>query len=177
MNIAVDAGLVGLEGGPIDIAGMMLGKKDRPLGHGKMTSAPPEPSLFVDIPFITTPSVDVSASIHRIGEHMMNPGVGRRDPTDLAFHVRAHREVKTLGAEPEPDLADRSQFGELREDRAEGVDDGFVGMKTHFAVRFSPVLRQMQIDAGFCSLLSKETATSLGGNVRATNKPQNGSAS
>lgn len=40
-----------------------------------------------------------------------------------------------------------------------------------------PVLRQMQIDAGFCSLLSKETATSLGGNVRATNKPQNGSAS
>jgi len=40
-----------------------------------------------------------------------------------------------------------------------------------------PVLRQMQIDAGCCSLLSKETATSLGGNVRATNKPQNGSAS
>ena len=34
-----------------------------------------------------------------------------------------------------------------------------------------PVLRQMQIDAGFCSLLSKDTATSLGGNVRATNKP------
>src|SRR6516225_3585443 len=33
------------------------------------------------------------------------------------------------------------------------------------------VLRQMQIDAGSCSLLSKETATSLGGNVRATNKP------
>lgn len=44
-------------------------------------------------------------------------------------------------------------------------------------VRIEGVLRQMQIDAGFCSLLSKETATSLGGNVRATNKPQNGSAS
>src|SRR5207244_8672213 len=105
---------------------------------GQMTSAPSEPSLFVDIAFMTTPSVDVSASIHRMGEHIMNRGVSGSDPTDLAFHVLAHGEGKTLGTEPEPDLADRSPFGEFRKDRAEGVDDGCVGMKTHFAICFSP---------------------------------------
>jgi len=67
MNVRVDADLIGLKRGPIDVAGMVLGKKYRPLGHGQMTSAPPEPSLFVDIAFMATPSVDVSASIHRIG--------------------------------------------------------------------------------------------------------------
>jgi group II intron reverse transcriptase/maturase len=35
---------------------MMLGKKYRPLRHGQMTSALPEPSLFVDIAFMATPS-------------------------------------------------------------------------------------------------------------------------
>ena len=87
MNIAVDAGLVGLEGGPIDVAGMMLGKQDRPLGHGQMTSASAESALLIDVPFMTTSSVEISASIHRIGEYVMDRSVCRRDPTDRVFHV------------------------------------------------------------------------------------------
>ena len=150
-NVRVDAGLVGLERGPIAVAGMMLAKEHRPLRYGQMTSAPSEPSLFVDIAFMTTPSVDVSASIHRMGEHIMNRGVSGSDPTDLAFHVLAHGEGKTLGTEPEPDLADRSQFGEFRKDRAEGVDDGCVGMKTHFAICFSPHEAHGQASAQFAA--------------------------
>jgi hypothetical protein len=37
-----------------------------------------------------------------------------------------------------PDLADGSKFGEFRKDGADAADDGFVGMKTNFAVLFSP---------------------------------------
>ena len=94
--------------------------------------------MFIDITFMTRLSVGVSASIHRIGEHVMDGSVSRSDPTDLTFHVGSQREGKTLGAEPKPDLADRSQFGEFRKDGADGADDGFVGMKTNFAVLFSP---------------------------------------
>jgi hypothetical protein len=94
--------------------------------------------LFIDIPFLARPSVDVSARIHRMGEHLMDRGIRGSDPTDLAFPVPAHGEGKALGAEPEPDLAGRSPFGELRKDRAAGGDDGGVGMETPFALGFSP---------------------------------------
>ena len=166
--MAVDAGLVGLERGPIDVAGMMFGKKHRPLGHGQMTSSLAEPSLFVDVAFLMRPPVDVRASIHRIGEYGMDRGVGRSDPTDLAFHVRARREGQTLGAEPEPDLADRSQFGEFRKDRADDVDHGFVGMKTHFAVLFSPHEAHGQAAAQFsaCGFVANATLESCAKDVK-----------
>jgi hypothetical protein len=38
LNVGADAGLVRLEGCPIDEPGMMFGEKYRPLGHGQMTS-------------------------------------------------------------------------------------------------------------------------------------------
>jgi hypothetical protein len=94
--------------------------------------------LFVDITLMPRLSVGVSASIHRIGEHVMKGSVSWSDPTDLTFHVGSQRKGKTLGAEPKPYLADRSKFRELRKDRADGADDSFVGMKTNFAVLFSP---------------------------------------
>jgi len=138
MNVGVDAGLVGLERRPIDEPGMVFGKKNGPLGHGQMTSSSSEHSLFIDITLMTRLSVGVSASIHRIGEHVMEGSVSRSNPTDLTFHVGSQREGKTLRAEPKPDLADGSKFGEFRKDGADAADDGFVGMKTNFAVLFSP---------------------------------------
>jgi hypothetical protein len=87
---------------------------------------------------MTTLPVGVRANIHRIGEHMMDGGVSRGNPADLTFHVSAQRKGKALGAEPKPDLADRSKLCELREDGADSTDDSFVGMKTNLAVLFSP---------------------------------------
>src|ERR1700751_1778086 len=138
MNVGVDACLVGLERRPIDEPGMVFGKKYGPLSHRQMTSSSSEHSLFIDITLMTRFSVGVSASIHRISEHMMDGRVSRSDPTDLTFHVGSQREGKTLGAEPKPDLADRSKFREFRKDRADSADHSFVGMKTNFAVFFSP---------------------------------------
>ena len=68
----------------------------------------------------------------------MDRSVRRRDPTDRVFHVPPHREEKALGAEPKPDLADRSQFPEFRKDRVDGADHCFIGWETNFAVAFSP---------------------------------------
>jgi len=138
MNVGVDACLVGLERRPIDEPGMVLGQKHGPLGHGQMTSSSSEHSLFIDITLMTRFSVGVSASIHRIGEHVMEGSVSGSNPTDRTFHVGSQREGKTLRAEPKPDLADGSKFGEFRKDGADAADDGFVGMKTNFAVLFSP---------------------------------------
>jgi hypothetical protein len=86
MNVGVDACLVGLERRPINEPGMVFGQKHGPLGHGHMTSSSSEHSSFIDITLMTRFSVGASASIHRIGEHVMEGRVSRSDPTDLTFH-------------------------------------------------------------------------------------------
>src|SRR6516164_3949952 len=103
-----------------------------------MTSAATESSLLVQVPFMTALSIDVSASIHRIGEDVMDGGIGRRDPTDRTLHVLPHGEGEALGVEPKPDLTGRSQFREFRKDRADGADYTFIRMETNFAFLFSP---------------------------------------
>ena len=162
MNIGVDAGLVGLERCPIDKVGIMFGKEHGPLGHGQMTSSSSKGSLFIDITLMTRLSVGVSASTYQIGEHVMDGSVGRGDPTDLAFHVGWKREGKALGAEPMPDLTDRTQFGEFREDGAKGADNGLVGMKTNFTILFSPNEAHGQAAALFaaCGLIADSTIES-----------------
>ncbi len=72
MHVGIDACLVGLEGGPVDVAGMMFGKKHRPLGHGQKTSSLAQPSLVIDVAFSMRLPVRVRASIHRIGEYVMD---------------------------------------------------------------------------------------------------------
>jgi hypothetical protein len=168
MNVGVDAVLVGPERRPIDKPGMMFGKKHGPLCHRQVTGSSSGHSLFIDIAFMTRLPVGVSASIHRIGEHVMDGRVSRGDPTDLAFHVRAQREGKPLGPQPQPDLANRSQFGEFREDGANGAHDGFVGMETNFAVLFSPNEANRQTSAQFaaCGLIADSTVESCAKDVQ-----------
>src|SRR5437868_10051204 len=103
-----------------------------------MTSSSAQRALRIQVTFPTTFSIGVSASIHRIGERVVNGHVRRGGPTDLAIRAGSRGEGETLGAEPEPDLARRSQFRELREHGANGADHRFIGMKANFAVRFSP---------------------------------------
>src|SRR5215472_10489636 len=103
-----------------------------------MTSASAQRALLIHVTLPTTFSIGVSASIHRIGERIVDGRVRRGGPTDLAIRAGSRGEAKTLGAEPEPDLARRSQFRELREPGANGADHRFIGMKANFAVRFSP---------------------------------------
>jgi hypothetical protein len=63
------------------------------------------------------------------------------------------------GAKPGPALTYRSKLSKFREDDANGADDGFVGMKTHFAVLFSPDEANGQAAAQFaaCGLVADST--------------------
>ena len=138
MNVGIEAGLVGLVGCPVDEAWMMIRKKHRPLIQGQMTGSFSDRAVFIDVTFMASLAVSVCASIHRIGEHVVDGGVSRSNPADLALHAGAQREGKSFGTEPEPDLAGRPEFGELREDRADGAGHGFVGMKENLAVLLAP---------------------------------------
>ena len=63
MHVGVDAYLVSLEGGPIDIAEMMFAKKHRPLGHGQKTTSLAQPSLVIDVLFSMKFSVGVHTNV------------------------------------------------------------------------------------------------------------------
>ena len=159
MFVGINACLIGLERGPIDVARMMFGEKHRPLCHGQKAGSLPELTLVIDVAFTMRFSVSVRASIHRIGEYLMDGVIAGRDPTDLALHMSAQRESKAFRAEPQPDFANRPQFGEFGEDRANHAHNGFVGMETDSAVLFSPHEADWQASAELpaCRLIANST--------------------
>jgi hypothetical protein len=85
--VGINAWLLSLERGPIDVAEMMFGKKHRPLGHGQNTGSFPKPALVIDVALTMRLPVGVGASIHRIGEYLMDGVVAGWDPTDRALHM------------------------------------------------------------------------------------------
>src|SRR5271165_5356353 len=168
MLVGINACLVDLERDPVNETGMMFGKKHGPLRHGQKTGSLAESSLVIDVAFTMRLPVRVSASIHRIGEYLMDGVVAGGDPSDRALHMGSQRERKTFGAEPQPDLADRSQFGKFGEDRANGAHDGFVGMEPDFAVLFSPHEAHGQASTQFpaCSFIANSTLEPCAKNVQ-----------
>src|SRR6185503_13756065 len=89
--VGIEPRLVGLEGCPIDETRMMVQDENGPLIHGKMPNAFPDGAVFIDIAFVAGLAVGVSASIHRIGEDLMECVVGRSDPADRARHTSRGR--------------------------------------------------------------------------------------
>ena len=168
MLVGINACLVGLEGSPVNVTGMMFGKKHGPLRHGQKTGALPQPALVIDVAVTMRLPVRVRASIHRIGEDLMDGVIAGGDPADVALHMGPQGKGKTFGAEPQPDFADRSQFGEFREDRAHSADDRFVGMETDFAVLFSPHETHRQASAQFsaCGFIANPTLEARAKNVQ-----------
>src|SRR5882762_8963758 len=104
-GVGVEPRLIGLKGRPIDEAGMMVRNEDGPLIHRKMPNAFPDGAVFIDVAFVPGLAVRVSASIHRIGEDVVECGVSRSDPADRTRHTSRRRlkwKRQTFGAEPKP---------------------------------------------------------------------------
>src|ERR1700682_6232192 len=80
--VGIEPCLVGLKGGPIDEARMVVGDENPPLIDGQMTHSLLDGAVFIDVAFAPCLAVGVSASIHRIGEDVVERGVGRSDPAD-----------------------------------------------------------------------------------------------
>ena len=78
--------------------------------------------------------VGVGAGINRVGEHVVDGGVSRLDPSDLAALVHLQREFEPLRAEPQPHPSGRAGFGEAGKDLADSGADGFVGVKADLTV-------------------------------------------
>src|SRR5947208_8900694 len=126
-GVGVEPCLICLKGGPIGEAGMMVLNENGPLIHRKMSNPFSDRAVLIDIAFVAGLAVRVSASIHRIGEDVMECGVSRSHPADRTRHTRRcrlQRKRQILGAEPKPDAACRAEFGETLEDRADGAADG-----------------------------------------------------
>src|SRR6266446_879600 len=133
--------LVGLEGCPIDETRMVIGDENRPLGDRQMTHPFLDGSVFIDVAFRSCLAVGISASIHRIGEDVMERSVGRRDPADrtvVTAGIVLQREGQPFGAEPKPYPASGTELGEAFKDSADRVGDGLIGMEQYFAILFSP---------------------------------------
>ena len=104
-GVGIQPRLVGLVGRPVDETGMMLGNEDGPLSDGQMAYPFPDGAVFIDIAFIPSLAVGISASIHRIGQNVVDCGISRSDPTDGA-NLTGGRLLQwkgqSFGAEPEP---------------------------------------------------------------------------
>src|SRR5437879_13715446 len=118
--VGAEPSLIGLKGSPIDEAGWMVRNEDGPLIHRKMSNPFSDGAVFIDVAFVPGLAVGVSASIHRIGEDVMECGVRRDDPTDRPRQTGGRslqRKRKTFVAEPGPKAATPPQMSQTLHQR------------------------------------------------------------
>src|SRR5664279_5108166 len=140
-GIGAKPSLIGLKAGPVDKAGMMLGNENGPLADGQMSHSHFDAAVFIDVAFAPGLAIGVSASINRIGQDVVQRGVGWSDPADrtrLARGSMLQRKGQAFGAKPEPHAPRRTELGEALEDGADGAGHRFVGMEQDFTIGLSP---------------------------------------
>src|SRR6266851_1285780 len=133
-DVGVDAVPVGLVRCPVDEARVMTRDEHTPLRLGKRSGSLANPALIVHVALLLGPAVGVGPSVRRIGEHIVDCGVGGPDPADPGQPVGLQGEREPLGAEPQPDLAYRAELIETGEDAADRPRDRLVGVQEDLAV-------------------------------------------
>src|SRR5499427_9269572 len=136
--IAGAAFLIFLVGLPVDKARMMLRDQHLPFG-ARQVSHPLFPLAGgIEDDLVTGSAIDVSAGVDGVGEHLVDGGIARLDPSDVAALMHPQREFQPLRAEPQPHAPGRAGVGEMGKDLANGGADGFVRVETNLAVRLAP---------------------------------------
>ena len=138
VDVAIDARLIGFVRLPVNEAFVVTREEDAPVGARQPANSLLDGAVRRDVPLAARSTIDVGASIYRIGEQMVNRGVRRHDPADAIDAVGLQRERQLFGAKPEPDLAHRAEFGEAGEDGADRAGHCFVGMEPDLAVVVAP---------------------------------------
>src|SRR5499433_1041468 len=137
-RIAGDALLVCIVGLPVDEARMMLRDQHLPFGARQVSHALLAPAGGIEDDLVAGSSIDISAGIDGVGEHVVDGGVARLDPSDLAALMHLQREFEPLRAEPQPYAPGRAGLGELGKDLADRGADGFIRVKTNLALLLAP---------------------------------------
>src|SRR6202011_2921158 len=83
-------------------------------------------------------AIGIGARINRIGEHMIDGDVARVDPTDGTAVASLQWKRQALAAEPEPDAACRSEFGEASKDSTDSGADRLSGREAPLATPLPP---------------------------------------
>ena len=80
----------------------MLRDQHLPFGAREVSHALLAPAGGLEDDLVAGSAIDVSAGIDGVGEHLVDGGVARLDPSDLAALMHLQREFETLRAEPQP---------------------------------------------------------------------------
>src|ERR1700693_2315141 len=140
-GVRIKPRLIGFESCPVDEARMMVPEQNSPLFHGQMSHPFPDGAVCINVTFVASLTVGVSASIHRIGQDLVDSMVGGSHPADGTGHAggqNLQRKRQTFGTEPEPNPPCRAELGEPLEDRADRSDDGFIGMEEDLTILSAP---------------------------------------
>src|SRR6202040_692196 len=123
MRIGGDSGAIGLVCGHVDEAFMVVRDKYRPLRSRQLAHAFLARTCGIEGDLAPALAIRIGARIDRIGEHMIDGDVARVDPTDSTAVASLQWKRQALAAEPEPDAACRSEFGEARKDATDGGNE------------------------------------------------------
>ena len=137
-SIGVETFLIRFEGCPVNETRMMLPYKHAPLIHREVSHALFDNTLSIDIMFAPAFAVGVSARIHWIAQYVMNRGVSRNNPTNLAVRSVLQREGWRFRTQPKPDAPSGAEFGKTFEDCSNGGGDRFIRMEEDFTIGVSP---------------------------------------
>jgi hypothetical protein len=77
---------------------MMVPDENSPLFHGQMPSPFPDSAVFIDVAFELGLSVRVSASIHRIGQNLVEGVVGGQRLRKVSFGWRQSADSEQVEA-------------------------------------------------------------------------------
>lgn len=117
---------------------MMVRNQYLPFGARQVAQALLAPAGSIDDDLLAGFPIGEGAGIDGVGEHVVDGGVARLDPSDLAALPHLQWEFEPLRAEPQPYTPGRASLGEVRKDLADGGANGFVRVKTNFAVFLAP---------------------------------------
>src|SRR5918996_1277464 len=137
-GVGADAGLVGLVGRPVDVAGMLVHDQHLPVRPAQDTGSGPHAAVVIDAAFSAGAAIDIGASVGRVREHPVDRRVGRRDPGELGVAGALHGHHESLAEQPQPHRARRAQFGEAFEDGGDHAAHGLVGVQQDLAVFVAP---------------------------------------
>src|ERR1700756_3880277 len=136
--IAGDALLICLVGLPVDKARMMFRDQHLPFGARQVSHPLFALAGGIQNDLVAGSAIDVSAGVDGVSEHLVDGGVARLDPSDLAALMHPQREFEPLRAEPQPHTPGGAGLREMGKDLANGGADGFVRVETNLAVRLAP---------------------------------------
>ena len=145
VDVAADAGLVGLVGVPVGEPGVVIGDEDLPLVAGQPAAALAQRAAAVKVAFLAGPAVDVRARVGRVGQRGVHRMVGRFHPGDFRDPGAApgigdllQRPPQALAAQPQPGSPRRPAHREPVEDRGDDAGDRLIGMEADLPVGFAP---------------------------------------